>query len=63
MLYASLNCIGYLVLVYALYRPRFHRFHSFTRWLLIGYTALTILLIEGRADPAVIFPRRISLEK
>jgi uncharacterized membrane-anchored protein len=39
-----LNCIGYLVLVYALYRPRFHRFHRFTRWLLIGYTALTILL-------------------
>lgn len=36
-----LNCLGYLVLVYALYRPRFHRF---TRWLLIGYTALTILL-------------------
>ncbi len=39
-----LNCIGYLVLVYALYRPRFQRFHRFTRWLLIGYTALTILL-------------------
>jgi hypothetical protein len=39
-----LNCIGYLVLVYALYQRRFHRFHRFTRWLLIGYTALTILL-------------------
>jgi hypothetical protein len=39
-----LNCLGYLVLVYALYQSRFHRFHRFTRWLLIGYTALTILL-------------------
>lgn len=39
-----LNCIGYLALVYALYRPQLHRFHRFTRWLLIGYTALTILL-------------------
>jgi len=39
-----LNCIGYLALVYALYRPQFQGFHRLTRWLLIGYTALTILL-------------------
>jgi len=39
-----LNCIGYLFLVYALYQRRFQRFHRLTRWLLIGYTALTILL-------------------
>ena len=49
-----LNCVGYLVLVIALYMRRLQRFQRLTRWLLIGYTALTIVVwyfIEfGRAD-------------
>jgi hypothetical protein len=39
-----LNCLGYLALVFALYRRSFQRFRRITRWLLIGYTALTLLL-------------------
>ena len=39
-----LNCVGYLVLVVALYLPWLQRFQPLTRWLLIGYTALTIVL-------------------
>jgi len=39
-----LNCVGYLVLVIALYMRRLQRFQRLTRWLLIGYTALTMVL-------------------
>src|SRR5438045_3365767 len=38
-----LNGIGYLALVIALYMPRLQRFQAYTRWLLIGYTLLTIV--------------------
>ena len=40
----DLNFIGYIVLVGALYLPVLQRFQRLTRWLLIGYTAITILL-------------------
>jgi hypothetical protein len=39
-----LNGVGYMVLVVALYLPRLQRFQTSTRWLLIGYTVLTIVL-------------------
>ena len=39
-----LNCVGYMVLVVALYLPALHHFQRLTRWLFIGYIALTILL-------------------
>lgn len=39
-----LNFAGYIVLLGALYLPALQRFQRLTRWLLIGYTAITILL-------------------
>jgi hypothetical protein len=39
-----LNCVGYLVLVTAHYLPTLQRFQRLTRWLLIAYTAVTVLL-------------------
>lgn len=39
-----LNGIGYLALVVALFMPRLQRLKPLIRWLLIGYTALTIIL-------------------
>lgn len=39
-----LNFVGYIVLLAALYLPVLQRFQRLTRWLLIGYTAITILL-------------------
>src|SRR5947209_8034327 len=39
-----LNFAGYMVLLAALYWPVLQRFQHLTRWLLIGYTAITILL-------------------
>jgi hypothetical protein len=38
-----LNGIGYLGLVTALYLPQLRQFQGYTRWALIGYTAITIL--------------------
>ncbi len=40
----DLNFVGYIVLVGVLYLPVLQRFQRLTRWLLIGYTAITILL-------------------
>jgi TM2 domain-containing membrane protein YozV len=40
----DLNFIGYMVLVTVLYLPALQRFQNLTRWLLIGYTAITIIL-------------------
>ncbi len=39
-----LNFAGYIVLLGALYLPALQRFQRLTRWLLIGYTSITILL-------------------
>ncbi|HLZ61487.1 MAG TPA: hypothetical protein VKR06_31445 [Ktedonosporobacter sp.] len=39
-----LNFVGYLVLVVALYMPWLQRSQRLIRWLLIGYTVLTIVL-------------------
>lgn len=39
-----LNGFGYLVLLAALYLPQVERYRNAVRWVLIGYTALTILL-------------------
>jgi len=40
----DLNFVGYMVLVIALYLPALQRFQHITRWLLIAYTGVTILL-------------------
>ena len=45
-----LNFVGYITLVTALYLPLLRRFQPVIRWVLIGYTAITILawyLITG----------------
>lgn len=39
-----LNGIGYLVLVGALYLPALHQYQRPIRWLLIAFTALTIIM-------------------
>ena len=38
-----LNGIGYLVLVTALYLPQLRRYQSIIRWVLIIYTAITVI--------------------
>jgi hypothetical protein len=47
-----LNGLGYLTLLATLYLPRAARYRNVARWVLIGYTALTIflwILIGARA--------------
>ena len=39
-----LNFVGYIVLVTALYLPPLQRIQSITRWILIAYTVLTVIL-------------------
>ena len=39
-----LNGIGYLALLGALYLPQLSRYRDAVRWILVGYTALTIVL-------------------
>ncbi|MFL5628508.1 MAG: hypothetical protein ACJ788_23250 [Ktedonobacteraceae bacterium] len=50
-----LNGIGYLFLLACLYMPQLFRIQRIVRWVLIGYTALTIVLwlVITRAHPAV----------
>lgn len=38
-----LNGLGYLALTAALYLPQFKNMRSIIRWVLIGYTAVTVL--------------------
>ena len=38
------NALGYIALVTALFLPPLRRYHRLLRWLLMGYTALTIVL-------------------
>lgn len=38
-----LNCVGYIVLVIALYIPQLKRFQRIIRWALIVFTAVTII--------------------
>jgi hypothetical protein len=40
----DLNFVGYIVLVAALYLPFLQRFQTIVRWLLIIYTAVTVIL-------------------
>ncbi|HEX6551889.1 MAG TPA: hypothetical protein VF026_03940 [Ktedonobacteraceae bacterium] len=48
-----LNCIGYLFLGACLYMPQLFHIQRIVRWVLIGYTALTIVLwaVITHADP------------
>ena len=53
-----LNGLGYLALLVALFLPQFAQFHSLVRWILLGYTLLTIILwfflgsvSHGQFDP------------
>ncbi len=39
-----LNFVGYMVLVTAIYLPPLQRIQSRTRWILMAYTALTVIL-------------------
>lgn len=38
-----LNAIGYVVLVIALYLPQLRGYQSIIRWVLIGYTTVTVI--------------------
>jgi hypothetical protein len=38
-----LNGIGYLALLVALYLPQLRAYQNYTRWALIGFTAVTIV--------------------
>lgn len=38
-----LNGIGYIALLVALYLPQLRTYQNYTRWVLIAYTAVTIL--------------------
>jgi hypothetical protein len=38
-----LNGIGYLVLLTALFLPQLRQYQNYTRWALIGFTAVTIV--------------------
>jgi hypothetical protein len=53
-----LNGLGYLILLAAFFLPRFAQIHPAIRWMLLGYTLLTIILWfflgsprEGKIDP------------
>jgi hypothetical protein len=39
-----LNGLGYLALLAALYLPQLARYRNLVRWVLVGYTTLTVLL-------------------
>jgi hypothetical protein len=39
-----LNFVGYIVLAIALYLPALQRYRQVTRWVLIVYTAITVIL-------------------
>ena len=39
----TLNGIGYLGLLIALYLPQLRQYQNYTRWALIGFTAVTII--------------------
>ena len=52
------NGLGYLALLVAFFLPQFAQFHSLIRWILLGYTLLTIVLwfflgsiSHGQLDP------------
>ncbi|OGO36175.1 MAG: hypothetical protein A2W35_10415 [Chloroflexi bacterium RBG_16_57_11] len=38
-----LNGIGYLALLVALFLPQLRQYQKYTRWVLIGFTAITVL--------------------
>lgn len=53
-----LNGLGYLVLLAAFALPQFMPIHALARWILMGYTVLTLILwvflgspSEGKLDP------------
>jgi hypothetical protein len=51
----DLNFVGYIVLVAALYLPFLQRFQTIIRWLLIAFTAVTVILwyilVGSHANP------------
>jgi len=61
-----LNGIGYLALLFALYLPQLRKYQNFTRWALIGYTAVTIVawaVITGfdLTNPTAIITKLIEI--
>ncbi len=59
------NAAGYVTLGAALYMPLplFHRFRNLVRWVLLGYTALTIVLwvVMGARTPVAYVDKAIEL--
>lgn len=60
-----LNGLGYLLLIAALYAPWpvLVRYRGYSRWLLIGYTALTIILwaVLGARTPIGYFDKLVEI--
>jgi len=60
-----LNFVGYLVLVTALYLPLLRRFQRIIRWLLIAYTATTILawylITQGSPNPLAYIDKPVEV--
>jgi len=60
-----LNGIGYLVLVTALYLPQLRQYQPIVRWLLIAFTALTVIMyfaITGlRFNPVGMFTKAVEI--
>ncbi|GHO99442.1 hypothetical protein KSF_094900 [Reticulibacter mediterranei] len=63
-----LNGLGYLVLLAAFVLPQFIALHSFVRWILMGYTALTVVLWvflggpkEGKLDPFDVLVKAVEI--
>jgi hypothetical protein len=63
-----LNGLGYLVLLAAFLLPQFSAIHALTRWILLGYTALTIILWvflggpqEGKLEPFDVIVKAVEV--
>jgi hypothetical protein len=63
-----LNGLGYLALATAFVLPGFRSFHEPLRWILVGYTSLTIILwfflgspAEGTLDPFDLSVKAVEL--
>jgi hypothetical protein len=60
-----LNGIGYLVLVAALYLPQLRQYQPIVRWLLIAFTAVTIIMyfaiVGFRPNPVGLFDKVVEI--
>jgi hypothetical protein len=58
-----LNGIGYIVLVAALYLPQLKQYHSWVRWALIAFAAVTVLawVAIGMRTPVAYFDKLVEI--